>query len=99
MTAEGSPALAGVRRTAIGAAVARASHLWRDGEPKILRDEFALPLSGLSQEEALAMSAAFWHTSAVWVLRSGYNEDCLAVALARLDQHVVLGAGLDCVPL
>jgi O-methyltransferase involved in polyketide biosynthesis len=91
----GSPTLTGVHRTAIGAAVARASHLWRDGEPKILRDEFALPLSGLSQEEAVAMSAAFWHTSAGWVLRSRYTEDRLAVARTRLNQYVILGAGLD----
>jgi len=91
----GSPTLTGVHRTAIGAAVARASHLWRDGEPKILRDEFAVPLSGLSQEEAVAMSAAFWHTSAGWVLRSRYTEDRLAVARTRLNQYVILGAGLD----
>ena len=91
----GSPALAGVHWTAISAAVERASHLLRDGEPKILHDEFALPLSGLSQEEAVAMSAAFSHTSALWVLRSRYTEDRLAVARARLNQYVILGAGLD----
>jgi hypothetical protein len=45
---QGSSPLADVHRTAIGAAVSRAFHLFRDGEPKILRDEFA------SQRRALA---------------------------------------------
>jgi O-methyltransferase involved in polyketide biosynthesis len=93
---QGSSPLAGVHRTAIGAAVSRALHLFRDGEPKILRDEFALPLSGISQEEAEAMSAAFpHHTTAAWVLRSRYAEDRLTAARARLNQYVILGAGLD----
>ena len=87
----GSPAPRGVHQTAIGAAGVRASHLLRDGEPKIMRDDLALPLSGLSQEEAVAMSP----TSAAWVLRSRYTEDRLAVSLARLNQYVILGAGLD----
>jgi methyltransferase (TIGR00027 family) len=91
-----SPPLAGVHRTAIGAAVTRASHLFRDGEPKILRDEFALPLSGLSQEEVEARWAAFpHHTTAGWVLRSRYAEDRLLAVRPRLNQYVVLGAGLD----
>lgn len=93
---QGSPPIAGVHRTAVGAAVVRASHLFRDGEPKILRDEFALLLSGVSQEEAVAMLAPFAHnTSAGWVLRSRYTEDRLAAARARLNQYVILGAGLD----
>jgi methyltransferase (TIGR00027 family) len=93
---QGSPPLAGVHRTAIGAAVTRASHLFRDGEPKILRDEFALPLSGISREEAEERLAAFpHHTSAAWVLRSRYAEDRLAGARGHLNQYVILGAGLD----
>jgi methyltransferase (TIGR00027 family) len=85
-----------VHWTAIGAAVTRASHLFRDGEPKILRDEFALPLSGISKEEAEARWAAFpHHTTSGWVLRSRYAEDRLAAAPARLNQYVILGAGLD----
>jgi methyltransferase (TIGR00027 family) len=93
---QGSSPLAGVHRTAVGAAVTRASHLLRDGEPKILRDEFALPLSGISQEEAEARWAAFpHHTSAGWVLRSRYAEDRLAAVRRRLSQYVILGAGLD----
>jgi methyltransferase (TIGR00027 family) len=93
---QGAPPLAGVHRTEIGAAVTRASHLFRDGEPKILRDEFALPLSGISQEEAEERWAAFpHHTTAAWVLRSRYAEDRLAAARPRLNQYVILGAGLD----
>jgi methyltransferase (TIGR00027 family) len=93
---QGSPPLAGVHRTAIGAAVTRASHLFRDGEPKILRDEFALPLSGISQEEAEERWSAFpHHTTAGWVLRSRYAEDRLAAARPRIGQYVILGAGLD----
>jgi O-methyltransferase involved in polyketide biosynthesis len=92
----GSPPLAGVHRTAVGAAVARPSHLFMEGEPKILRDAFALPLSGHSQEEAVAMWASFpHHTSAAWVLRSRYTEDRLAAARVRLNQYVILGASLD----
>jgi methyltransferase (TIGR00027 family) len=93
---QGPPPLAGVHRTAVGAAVVRASHLFRDGEPKILRDEFALPLSGVSQQDAEAMQAQFpHHTSAAWVLRSRYAEDRLSAALFRVSQYVILGAGLD----
>jgi methyltransferase (TIGR00027 family) len=92
---QGSPSLAGVHRTAIGAATLRAFHLFKEGEPKILRDEFALPLSGLSEEEIAARLGKFPHTSAGWVLRSRYAEDRLAAARARLNQYIILGAGLD----
>ena len=92
---QGSPPLAGVHRTAIGAATLRAFHLFREGEPKVLRDEFALPLSGLSEEEVVSRLAEYPHTSAAWVLRSRYTEDRLAAARARLNQYVILGAGLD----
>jgi methyltransferase (TIGR00027 family) len=92
----GPPPPVGVHMTAVGAAVMRASHLFREGEPKILRDELALPLSGLSWEEAVARLASFpHHTSAIWVLRSRYTEDRLTAARARLNQYVILGAGLD----
>jgi methyltransferase (TIGR00027 family) len=90
-----SESLTGVHRTAIGAATLRAFHLLREGEPKILRDEFALSLSGFSEQEVVARSAEYPHTSAAWVLRSRYAEDRLAAARVRLNQYVVLGAGLD----
>ena len=41
-------------RTAILSAVMRASHLLLDGEPRIFSDPFALVLSGLADEDALA---------------------------------------------
>jgi hypothetical protein len=52
---QGPALLAGVNGTALAAAVRRAFHLLREGEPKILRDEFALPLSGVSLEDVMAM--------------------------------------------
>jgi methyltransferase (TIGR00027 family) len=91
---QGPALLAGVNGTAFAAAVRRAFHLLREGEPKILRDEFALPLSGLSLEDVMAMPFPD-QTSAGRVLRSRYAEDRLAVARARLNQYVILGAGLD----
>jgi len=39
--------------TAIGAAMLRAAHLLLDAEPKILKDDFALRLSGIESEAAL----------------------------------------------
>src|SRR5262245_61318675 len=45
---EGRPSV-----TAIGAAMIRAAHLLLDGEPKILRDDLALGLSGIANEAAL----------------------------------------------
>ena len=45
---EGKPS-----RTAIMAAINRAAHLFLDGEPKIVRDELALGLSGMSNEEEI----------------------------------------------
>lgn len=38
---------------AISSAMMRAAHLLIDDEPKILRDELALSLSGLKDQEAL----------------------------------------------
>jgi methyltransferase (TIGR00027 family) len=91
-----APALSGVHTTAIGAAVMRAAHLLTAGEPKIFRDPFALTLTGLSEEQALA-TAKLFETGAemapAWALRSRYAEDRLAAA--RPAQYVVLGAGLD----
>src|SRR5262245_59326714 len=45
---EGRPSV-----TAIGAAMIRAAHLLLDSEPKILRDDLALGLSGIANEAAL----------------------------------------------
>ena len=84
--------LPGGHATAIGATVVRAFHLFRESEPKILRDDCALPLSGLSLEAAMA-KPFLPRTSAAWVLRGRCPEDRLAAARIRLNQYVILGAG------
>ena len=92
------PRLGGVHRTAIGAACMRALHLLQDGEPKILRDEFALPLSGVTAEQLLATakSRQIPDSTATWVVRSRLAEDRVEEGYARgIHQYVVLGAGLD----
>ena len=45
---EGQPS-----QTAIVSALARAAHLFYDGEPKVLRDDLALYFSGAETEAAL----------------------------------------------
>lgn len=87
--------LAGVHRTAIGAAVVRGLHLHRDGEPKVLVDDYALRLAGLTPEEAEAFVPQRFST-ATWVGRARVAEDAAVDGLRRgIRQYVVLGAGLD----
>jgi hypothetical protein len=40
----------------VGVAAIRAVHLPRDGEPKVMRDDYALALTGWSEEQAFAMA-------------------------------------------
>lgn len=91
--------LSGTHMSALGAAMARARHLVVEGEPKILRDQFAQPLLGLSDEEVISRTALLGDTpygAALWAMRSRFAEDKLAVAIERgVGQYVVLGAGLD----
>lgn len=88
--------LSGVHRTAFSAAALRAAHSLRGAEPKIFCDEFALRLTGMTEDEALALAARVPAASAsTCVLRSRFTEDRLAAARQRLDQYVILGAGLD----
>jgi O-methyltransferase involved in polyketide biosynthesis len=94
------PELSGVHRTAVGVAAIRAVHLLRDGEPKVMRDWYALPLTGWSEEQALAMAdrsrEVFPSMYTTWICRGRFAEDRLALARARgVNQYVVLGAGLD----
>jgi methyltransferase (TIGR00027 family) len=91
------PELAGVHTTALGAAAARGLHLLRDGDPKILRDIYAIPLTGWTEQQALNVAAAASLSStATWVTRSRVAEDRLAEAMTwGVDQYVILGAGLD----
>jgi methyltransferase (TIGR00027 family) len=89
-------ALSGVHRTAFSAAALRAAHSLRGAEPKIFRDDLALPLSGMTEDEVVTLAARVPAASAsTCILRSRFTEDRLAAARERLDQYVVLGAGLD----
>ena len=86
----------GVHGTAFSAAALRAWHTLRGDEPKIFRDELALPLTGMEEEEVVALGERVPpSSSSTCALRSRFTEDRLAAARVRLSQYVVLGAGLD----
>jgi methyltransferase (TIGR00027 family) len=88
--------LSGVHRTAFSAAALRAAHALIGAEPKLFRDELALSLTGMTEDEVVALAARVPAASAsTCVLRSRFTEDRLAAARERLHQYVVLGAGLD----
>jgi methyltransferase (TIGR00027 family) len=92
----GSPDLSEVHRTAFMAAALRAGHFLQGAEPKIFRDEYAPRLLEMSEEEIEAFNAKVPpKLASTCVLRSRFTEDRLAVARERLNQYVVLGAGLD----
>jgi methyltransferase (TIGR00027 family) len=92
----GSVNLSEVHRTAFMAAALRAGHFLQGAEPKIFRDEFAPRLLEMSEEEIATFNANVPPPLAsTCVLRSRFTEDRLAVARERLNQYVVLGAGLD----
>lgn len=96
MAAASEDDLSGVHRTAFSAAALRAAHTLAGAEPKIFRDELALPLSGMTPDEVTTLAARVPAASAATcVVRSRYTEDRLAAARGRLGQYVVLGAGLD----
>jgi methyltransferase (TIGR00027 family) len=88
--------LSNVHRTALLSAALRAAHTLVGAEPKIFRDELALPLSEMTKEQVIAVAARVPSASAATcILRSRYTEERLASARDRLDQYVVLGAGVD----
>ena len=92
---QGSPPLAGVHRTAIGAATLRAFHLLQRGRAKkfcAMRSPCTLRTS--LREEAVSRIGGIPAYSAGWVLRSRYAEDRLAAARAHLNQYVIPGACL-----
>jgi methyltransferase (TIGR00027 family) len=96
VSSEPPPSLSGVHGTAFSAAALRAWHTLAGEEPKIFRDEFALPLSGMTEAEVVALGQGVAAASAsTCILRSRFTEDHLAAARDRLSQYVVLGAGLD----
>jgi len=88
--------LSGVHKTALASAALRGAHaLWGD-DTKIFRDELALGLAGMGEEEAIAMMQRVSPASAsTCILRSRYTEDRLAAARDRVSQYVILGSGLD----
>jgi methyltransferase (TIGR00027 family) len=78
------------------AAALRAGHFLLGDEPKIFRDEFAGQLLEMGDAEIEAFCAKVPPPLAsTCVLRSRFTEDRLAAANQRLNQYVVLGAGLD----
>jgi methyltransferase (TIGR00027 family) len=96
MASTSEDALSGVHRTAFSAAALRAAHTLRGAEPKIFRDELALPLTGMTEEAVASLAARVPAASAsTCIVRSRFTEDLLAAARARLAQYVILGAGLD----
>jgi methyltransferase (TIGR00027 family) len=96
MTSGPSPGLSGVHGTAFSAAALRAWHTLVGDEPKIFRDEFALALTGMTEEDVVALGRGVpAASSSTCSLRSRFTEDHLAAARDRLSQYVVLGAGLD----
>jgi methyltransferase (TIGR00027 family) len=85
-----------VHQTARQSAALRAAHYLFADEPKIFSDTLAMALSGVPEAEVAEMVHRVPKASAATcILRSRYTEDRLAEARARLNQYVVLGAGLD----
>jgi len=88
--------LSALHRTAFSAAALRAAHSLRGAEPKIFRDELALPLTDMTEDEVIALASRVPAASAsTCILRSRFTEERLAAARERLGQYVILGAGLD----
>lgn len=88
--------LSSVHQTAFMAAALRAGHFMMAEEPKIFSDEYAGKLLEMGDDEIAAFCAKVPPPLAsTCVLRSRFTEDRLAAARQRLNQYVVLGAGLD----
>ena len=85
-----------VYETARRSAALRAAHYLFGAEPKIFSDNLAQGLSGVPEAEIAAMIDGVPASSATTcILRSRFTEDRLAAARSRLNQYVLLGAGLD----
>jgi methyltransferase (TIGR00027 family) len=85
-----------VHETARRSAALRAAHYLFGAEPKIFSDNLAQGLSGVPEAEIAAMIDGVPASSAsTCILRSRFTEDRLAAARSRLNQYVLLGAGLD----
>jgi methyltransferase (TIGR00027 family) len=85
-----------VHETARQSAALRAAHYLYGDEPKIFSDNFAMALSGETDAKVAGMIKSVPKASAAsCILRSRFTEDHLAAARSRLNQYVLLGAGLD----
>ncbi len=85
-----------VYETARQSAALRAAHYLFGGEPKIFSDNLAQGLSGVAESKIAAMIDSVPTASATTcILRSRFTEDHLATARSRVNQYVLLGAGLD----
>jgi methyltransferase (TIGR00027 family) len=90
------PGLSSVHGTAFSAAALRAWHALAGEEPKIFCDDLALALTGMTEDDVVALGRGVPAASAsTCILRSRFTEDRLAAARHRLGQYVILGAGLD----
>jgi len=83
-------------------AILRAAHLYVDGEPKILEDNFALLFIGKQFEELFKTNTEMFQTPQAKVVRSltlcrsRITEDLLIESLEQgIQQFVILGSGLD----
>lgn len=96
MSSDPAPGLSGVHGTALSAAALRAWHTLVGDEPRIFVDELALALTGMDEADVIGLGERVSPASAsTCILRSRFTEDHLGAARERLDQYVVLGAGLD----
>jgi methyltransferase (TIGR00027 family) len=83
------------------AAVMRGSHLLVDDPPPIFRDDFALALSEVAPEDAVALVGSFEpDVGAVFrataLVRARFTDEQVREATTRgVGQYVILGAGLD----
>jgi methyltransferase (TIGR00027 family) len=88
--------------SALRAAVLRAVHQLVDDEPKIITDPVAVRLVEAAAPGAVEAGKQTFSppelpvSRAIFVLRSRFVEEELAVAMTRgVRQYVILGAGLD----
>lgn len=96
MPADSQIALSGVHKTAFMAATLRAGHYLHAEGPKIFEDSYAHRLLEMTEDEIKAFNARIpGHLLSTCPLRSRFTEDRLAAAVGRVNQYVVLGAGLD----
>lgn len=85
-----------VHETARRSAALRAAHYLYGAEPKVFSDNLAEGLSGVPRDQIEGMiNGVPASSAATCIVRSRFTEDRLAAARSRLDQYVLLGAGLD----